>query len=51
MVEQYAKVDEDEDGDSNFNSDDEDFMKFDDISTEDILDPDKPAPWERKKEA
>ena len=50
-LESLTDPDEDEDGDSNFNSDDEDFMKFDDISTEDILDPDKPAPWERKKEA
>ena len=50
-LESLTDPDEDEDGDSNFNSDDEDFMKFDDISTEDILDPDKPAPWEIKKEA
>ena len=50
-LESLTDPDEDEDGDSNFNSDDEDFMKFDDISTEDILDPDKPAPWDRKKEA
>ena len=49
-LESLTDPDEDEDGDSNFNTDDEDFMKFDDISTEDILDPDKPAPWDRKKE-
>ena len=35
---------------SNFGEEDEDYMRYDDMSTDDLLSDDIPAPWEKEKE-
>ena len=35
---------------SNYGEEDEDYMRYDDSPTEELLDDDHPAPWEKSKE-
>ena len=45
----YANSDDvNEEIEKYFNEDDEN-LEFDDVSTEDLLDPEKPAPWEKSR--